>query len=432
MECFSIMIAKSLKLPVHQVENTLKLLQGGASIPFISRYRKESTGGLNEVQIGEIQTLQEKLSELAKRKVTIITSIEGAGKLTPELRTRINSCWDATVLEDIYLPYKPKRKTRADIARQKGLEPLAMLLLLQRENHLENKVRSFIKGDVKDEKDALKGARDIIAEQINENEQARNIVRNLFAQQAIISSNVIKGKESEDIALKYRDYFNFSEPLKRCSSHRLLALRRGETEGILKISIAPSDESKCIENIERCFIHNNNACSKQVKEAITDAYKRLLKPAIETEFAASSKEHADEEAIRVFAENLRQLLLAPPLGQKRVIGIDPGYRTGCKIVCLDAQGTLLYNDTIYPHPPKSEKEKAGNKLKTLVQQYKIEAIAIGNGTASRETEQFVKSLQFTHNVQIYVVSEDGASIYSASKTAREEFPNYDLTQNQSG
>lgn len=427
MECFSIMIAKSLKLPVHQVENTLKLLQGGASIPFISRYRKESTGGLNEVQIGEIQTLQEKLSELAKRKVTIITAIEGAGKLTPELRTRINSCWDATVLEDIYFPYKPKRKTRADIARQKGLEPLAMLLLLQRENHLENKVRSFIKGDVKDEKDALKGARDIIAEQINENEQARNIVRNLFAQQAIISSNVIKGKESEDIALKYRDYFNFSEPLKRCSSHRLLALRRGETEGILKISIAPSDESKCIENIERCFIHNNNACSKQVKEAITDAYKRLLKPAIETEFAASSKEHADEEAIRVFAENLRQLLLAPPLGQKRVIGIDPGYRTGCKIVCLDAQGTLLYNDTIYPHPPKSEKEKAGNKLKTLVQQYKIEAIAIGNGTASRETEQFVKSLQFTHNVQIYVVSEDGASIYSASKTAREEFPNYDVT-----
>ena len=427
MECFSIMIAKSLKLPVHQVENTLKLLQGGASIPFISRYRKESTGGLNEVQIGEIQTLQEKLSELAKRKVTIITSIEGAGKLTPELRTRINSCWDATVLEDIYFPYKPKRKTRADIARQKGLEPLAMLLLLQRENHLENKVRSFIKGDVKDEKDALKGARDIIAEQINENEQARNIVRNLFAQQAIISSNVIKGKESEDIALKYRDYFNFSEPLKRCSSHRLLALRRGETEGILKISIAPSDESKCIENIERCFIHNNNACSKQVKEAIMDAYKRLLKPAIETEFAASSKEHADEEAIRVFAENLRQLLLAPPLGQKRVIGIDPGYRTGCKIVCLDAQGTLLYNDTIYPHPPKSEKEKAGNKLKTLVQQYKIEAIAIGNGTASRETEQFVKSLQFTHNVQIYVVSEDGASIYSASKTAREEFPNYDVT-----
>ena len=427
MECFSIMIAKSLKLPVHQVENTLKLLQGGASIPFISRYRKESTGGLNEVQIGEIQTLQEKLSELAKRKVTIITAIEGAGKLTPELRTRINSCWDATVLEDIYLPYKPKRKTRADIARQKGLEPLAMLLLQQRENHLENKVRSFIKGDVKDEKDALKGARDIIAEQINENEQARNIVRNLFAQQAIISSNVIKGKESEDIALKYRDYFNFSEPLKRCSSHRLLALRRGETKGILKISIAPSDESKCTENIERCFIHNNNACSKQVKEAITDAYKRLLKPAIETEFAASSKEHADEEAIRVFAENLRQLLLAPPLGQKRVIGIDPGYRTGCKIVCLDAQGTLLYNDTIYPHPPKSEKEKAGNKLKTLVQQYKIEAIAIGNGTASRETEQFVKSLQFTHNVQIYVVSEDGASIYSASKTAREEFPNYDVT-----
>lgn len=427
MEKFSEMIARALKLPVHRVENTLKLLEGGATIPFISRYRKEATGGLDEVQIGEIQVRNEKLDELAKRKETILSTIENAGKLTSELRTRIEACWDATELEDIYLPYKPKRKTRAEMARQKGLEPLAMLLLMQRENHLASRVREFVKGEVKDEEDALKGARDIIAEQVNEDEQARNLVRGRFARRAVISSKVVKGKESDEAALKYRDYFDFSEPLKRCTSHRLLALRRGEAEGILKVSIAPAEDEECIEGLEHRYVKGGNECSGQVAEAVADAYKRLLKPAIETEFAAGSKEHADEEAIRVFAENLRQLLLAPPLGQKRVMGIDPGYRTGCKVVCLDAQGALLYNDAVYPHPPKAEKQIAARKLTTLVEQYDIEAIAIGNGTASRETEQFVNSLRFGREVQVFVVSEDGASIYSASKTAREEFPDYDVT-----
>lgn len=427
MEKFSEMIARALKLPVHRVENTLKLLEGGATIPFISRYRKEATGGLDEVQIGEIQVRNEKLNELAKRKETILSTIESSGKLTPELRARIEACWDATELEDIYLPYKPKRKTRAEMARQKGLEPLAMLLLMQRENHLASRVREFVKGEVKDEEDALKGARDIIAEQVNEDEQARNLVRGRFARRAVISSKVVKGKESDEAALKYRDYFDFSEPLKRCTSHRLLALRRGEAEGILKVSIAPAEDEECMEGLERRYVKSGNECSGQVAEAVADAYKRLLKPAIETEFAAGSKEHADEEAIRVFAENLRQLLLAPPLGQKRVMGIDPGYRTGCKVVCLDAQGGLLYNDAVYPHPPKAEKQIAARKLTTLVEQYDIEAIAIGNGTASRETEQFVNSLRFGREVQVFVVSEDGASIYSASKTAREEFPDYDVT-----
>ncbi len=427
MEKFSEMIARALKLPVHRVENTLKLLEGGATIPFISRYRKEATGGLDEVQIGEIQVRNEKLNELVKRKETILSTIESSGKLTPELRARIEACWDATELEDIYLPYKPKRKTRAEMARQKGLEPLAMLLLMQRENHLASRVREFVKGEVKDEEDALKGARDIIAEQVNEDEQARNLVRGRFARRAVISSKVVKGKESDEAALKYRDYFDFSEPLKRCTSHRLLALRRGEAEGILKVSIAPAEDEECMEGLERRYVKGGNECSGQVAEAVADAYKRLLKPAIETEFAAGSKEHADEEAIRVFAENLRQLLLAPPLGQKRVMGIDPGYRTGCKVVCLDAQGALLYNDAVYPHPPKAEKQIAARKLTTLVEQYGIEAIAIGNGTASRETEQFVNSLRFGREVQVFVVSEDGASIYSASKTAREEFPDYDVT-----
>lgn len=427
MEKFSEMIARALKLPVHRVENTLKLLEGGATIPFISRYRKEATGGLDEVQIGEIQVRNEKLNELARRKETILSTIESSGKLTPELRARIEACWDATELEDIYLPYKPKRKTRAEMARQKGLEPLAMLLLMQRENHLASRVREFVKGEVKDEEDALKGARDIIAEQVNEDEQARNLVRGRFARRAVISSKVVKGKESDEAALKYRDYFDFSEPLKRCTSHRLLALRRGEAEGILKVSIAPAEDEECMEGLERRYVKGGNECSGQVAEAVADAYKRLLKPAIETEFAAGSKEHADEEAIRVFAENLRQLLLAPPLGQKRVMGIDPGYRTGCKVVCLDAQGALLYNDAVYPHPPKAEKQVAARKLTTLVEQYGIEAIAIGNGTASRETEQFVNSLRFGREVQVFVVSEDGASIYSASKTAREEFPDYDVT-----
>ena len=427
MEEFSQMIAAELKLPAHRIANTLKLLQGGATIPFISRYRKEATGGLDEVQIGDIQTRYEKLCELSKRKETVLSTIEEQGKLTPELKTRISACWSATELEDIYLPFKPKRKTRAEAARAKGLEPLALLLMMQKENNLAAKVRNFVKGEVKDEEDALKGARDILAEQISEDERSRNLMRNQFQRQALIQSKVVKGKEAEEASAKYRDYFDFCEPLKKCSSHRLLALRRGESEGVLKVTIFPEDEDMCNERLQRLFVRANNECAHQVEEALTDAYKRLLKPAIETEFAALSKEKADEEAIRVFAENLRQLLLAPPLGQKRVMGIDPGFRTGCKVVCLDAQGTLLHNEAIYPHPPKSEYAQAARKIVKLVEQYKIEAIAIGNGTASRETEQFVTSQRYDREVQVFVVSEDGASIYSASKTAREEFPDYDVT-----
>lgn len=427
MEEFSQMIAAELKLPAHRIANTLKLLQGGATIPFISRYRKEATGGLDEVQIGDIQTRYEKLCELSKRKETVLSTIEEQGKLTPELKARISACWNATELEDIYLPFKPKRKTRAEAARAKGLEPLALLLMMQKENNLATKVRNFVKGEVKDEEDALKGARDILAEQISEDERSRNLMRNQFQRQALIQSKVVKGKEAEEASAKYRDYFDFCEPLKKCSSHRLLALRRGESEGVLKVSIFPEDEDMCNERLQRLFVRANNECAHQVEEALTDGYKRLLKPAIETEFAALSKEKADEEAIRVFAENLRQLLLAPPLGQKRVMGIDPGFRTGCKVVCLDAQGTLLHNEAIYPHPPKSEYAQAARKIVKLVEQYKIEAIAIGNGTASRETEQFVTSQRYDREVQVFVVSEDGASIYSASKTAREEFPDYDVT-----
>lgn len=427
MEEFSQMIAAELKLPAHRIANTLKLLQGGATIPFISRYRKEATGGLDEVQIGDIQTRYEKLCELSKRKETVLSTIEEQGKLTPELKARISACWNATELEDIYLPFKPKRKTRAEAARAKGLEPLALLLMMQKENNLAAKVRNFVKGEVKDEEDALKGARDILAEQISEDERSRNLMRNQFQRQALIQSKVVKGKEAEEASAKYRDYFDFCEPLKKCSSHRLLALRRGESEGVLKVTIFPEDEDMCNERLQRLFVRANNECAHQVEEALTDAYKRLLKPAIETEFAALSKEKADEEAIRVFAENLRQLLLAPPLGQKRVMGIDPGFRTGCKVVCLDAQGTLLHNETIYPHPPKSEYAQAARKIVKLVEQYKIEAIAIGNGTASRETEQFVTSQRYDREVQVFVISEDGASIYSASKTAREEFPDYDVT-----
>lgn len=421
------MIAAAMKLQEHRVENTLKLLQGGATIPFISRYRKEATGGMDEVQISEINDRYEKLCELAKRKETIISTIEEQGKMTVELKNRIDNCWDSTELEDIYLPFKPKRKTRAEAARQKGLEPLAIILMMQRENNLMAKAAQFVKGEVKDEEDALKGARDIIAEQVNEDERARNQVRNIFTRQAIITAKVVKGKEKEEDAAKYRDYFDFSEPLKRCTSHRLLAIRRGEAEGILKVTISPEEDEECTDRLERQFVRGNGECSSQVAEAVKDAYKRLLKPAIETEFSALSKEKADEEAIRVFVENLRQLLLAPPLGQKRVMGIDPGFRTGCKVVCLDAQGTLLHNEAIYPHPPKSEEALAARKIVKLVEQYKIEAIAIGNGTASRETERFVTSQRYDREVQVFVVSEDGASIYSASKTAREEFPDYDVT-----
>lgn len=425
MEQYISIIEKALDLASWQVRNTLKLLEGGATIPFISRYRKEATGGLDEVKIADISNWLDKLKDISKRKDTILSTIEEQGKLTEELKQRIENCWDSTELEDIYLPYKPKRKTRAEAARQKGLEPLAVMLMMQREMHLEQKLAAFVKGEVNSEDEALKGARDIIAEQVNEDEQARNIVRMQFARNAVITSRLIKGKDEE--AVKYRDYFDFSEPLKRCSSHRLLAIRRGESEGFLKVSIAPADDEEATMRLERRFVHARNECARQVSMAIEDAYKRLLKPSIETEFASSSKQKADEEAIRVFAANLRQLLMAPPLGQKRVLGIDPGYRTGCKVVCLDAQGNLLHNETIYPHPPKNERAQAARKITTLVEQYSIDAIAIGNGTASRETEDFITNLQYARKVQAFVVSEDGASIYSASKIAREEFPDYDVT-----
>ena len=421
---FHRMISAALGISERQISQTLGLLEDGATIPFISRYRKEATGGLDEVQIEAIQTQYEKLSETAKRKETILNTIQEQGKLTAELQKRIEETWDNTLLEDIYLPYKPKRKTRAEAARQKGLEPLATLLLLQRENNLSARAASFVKGEVKDVEDALKGARDIIAEQVNEDERARNAVRNQFSRQAEINAKVVKGKEEE--AAKYRDYFDFSEPLKRCTSHRLLAIRRAEAEGLLKVSITPDDEA-CIERLERQFVRGNNECSEQVSEAAIDAYKRLLKPSIETEFAAQSKEKADDEAIRVFTENLRQLLLAAPLGQKRVLAIDPGFRTGCKVVCLDAQGNLLHNENIYPHPPVGKTGEAASKLRKMVEAYQIEAISIGNGTASRETEDFINQQTFDRQIPVFVVSEQGASIYSASKIARDEFPDYDVT-----
>ena len=421
---FNKIVSSALNISEKQVENTIRLLDEGATIPFISRYRKEVTGALDEVQIGNIKEQYDKLRELEKRKQTIITTIDEQGKLTPDLRTRLENSWDAMEIEDIYLPYKPKRRTRAEVAREKGLEPLAKILMIQTENNLDIRAQAFVKNDVADTEEALKGARDIIAEWISENERARNMVRSIFRKGAIISSHVVKGKEEE--AAKYRDYFDWSEPLRRCSSHRLLAVRRGESEGFLKVSIEP-DSELCIERLEGLFVKNATASAVQVNEAVRDGYKRLLKPSIETEFAALSKEQADDEAIRVFTENLRQLLLAAPLGQKRVMGIDPGYRTGCKLVCLDEQGNLLHNETIYPHPPKQDVVGASRKVTKLVEAYNIQAIAIGNGTASRETERFIANLRYDRKLQVFIVSENGASIYSASKVAREEFPNYDVT-----
>lgn len=418
-------ISQTLNLSEQAVAGTLKLLADGATIPFISRYRKEATGGLDEVQIAAIDTACKKLQELAKRKETILSTIEEQGKLSDELRSRIEMCMDATELEDIYLPYKPKRRTRAEVARAKGLEPLAKMLMAQHSNGVDSMAMRFVKDEVKDADEALQGARDIIAEWVNESERARNAVRNIFAREARITSKVIKGKEAEGD--KFRDYFDWSEPLSRCSSHRMLAIRRGEKEGFLRVAIAPADDTVVVERLERQFVRSSGECAEQVTMAVHDGYKRLLRPSIETEFANSSKVKADEEAIRVFATNLKQLLLAPPLGQKRVLAIDPGYRTGCKVVCLDAQGNLLHNETIFPHPPKSDYAGASRKLTRLVEQYKIEAISIGNGTASRETEQFVTSQRYDRPLQVFVVSEDGASIYSASKVARDEFPDYDVT-----
>lgn len=417
-------IAKSLNLQTRQVTNTLKLLSEGATIPFISRYRKEMTGELDEVQIQAIQDQFEKLTELGKRKESILKSIEEQGKMTDELRKRISDSWSMNEIEDLYLPFKPKRRTKAEIARERGLEPLAKILMRQQNNDTESTALPFVKGDVASADEALKGAKDIIAEWVNENEVARDKVRKNFSYESEIISKVVKGKEAE--AEKYRDYFDMREPLKRCSSHRLLAMRRGESEGFLRVSISPNDEHS-LERLYPLFVKGRNAMAELVAEAVCDSYKRLLKPSIETEFAASSKGKADEEAIRVFAENLRQLLLAPPLGQKRVLAIDPGFRTGCKVVCLDAQGNLLHNETIYPHPPQNDRTLATKKVAKMVEAYNIEAISIGNGTAGRETEQFIQSIPFDRKVQVFVVSENGASIYSASPIAREEFPDYDVT-----
>ena len=421
---YASLISKSLSISERAVSKTLELLDEGATVPFISRYRKEATGGLDEVRIGEIKQLYAKLQELSKRKETVLNSIEEQGKLTPELKARIENTWDSTELEDIYLPYKPKKQTRAEIARKKGLEPLATILMAQSERDIYGKAERFVNKEVNNAEEALQGARDIVAEWVNENESARNNIRGIFRREAVISSKVIKGKEED--GAKYRDYFDFKEPLYRCSSHRLLAMRRGEAEGILRVNISPEDE-QCLESLNRRFVKGNTPASEQVEIAVKDSYKRLLKPAIETEFASLSKEKADIEAINIFAENLRQLLLAPPLGQKRVLGIDPGFRTGCKAVCLDAQGNLLHNETIYPHPPQNEKSKAAMKITSLVSAYAIEAIAIGNGTAGRETEQFITNLQYDRKLQVFSVSEDGASVYSASPIAREEFPEYDVT-----
>ncbi len=417
-------ISRALSIPERQISKTIDLLDDGATIPFISRYRKEVTGGLDEVAVSDIKQQYEKLCELNKRKETILHSIEEQEKLTPELKKRIENCWDSTELEDIYLPYKPKRQTKAEIARKKGLEPLAKVLMAQNERDVTGKALEFVNEEVKNAEDALQGARDIIAEWVNEDESARNTIRNIFQREAIITSKIIKGKEEEGV--KYRDYFDFSEPLSRCSSHRLLAMRRGEAEGALRVSISP-DEEHCLDALNRRFIKGRTESSGQVETAVKDSFKRLLKSSIETEFAGISKDKADDQAIKVFAENLKQLLLSPPLGQKRVLGVDPGYRTGCKLVCLDAQGTLLHNETIYPHPPQNEKSKAGMKVVSLVSTYAIDAIAIGNGTASRETEHFITNLRYDRKIQVFVVSEDGASIYSASKTARDEFPEYDVT-----
>ena len=446
IKIFTRLISTELHLQEHAVENTLKLLDEGCTIPFISRYRKERTGGLDEVQITSISNRLEQLQEIAKRKDTVVKTITEQGKMTPELEKRINDCWESTVLEDIYLPYKPKRRTRAQVAREQGLEPLAQLLLMQREQDPKRAAQRFVR-DGLSVVDCLKGAQDIIAEQVSEDERTRNQVRSAFRREAFIESKVVKAKKDTDEAQKYSDYFEWEEPLKRCSSHRLLAMRRGESEGILRVSIT-IDDDEMVKRLKRSLPlpppKGGGECRRLLEEAVEDGYKRLLLPSIETEFMNLSKQKADEEAIRVFAENLRQLLLGAPLGQKRVMGIDPGFRTGCKVVCLDAQGNLLHHETIFPHPPVNHRMQATMHLQDMVKKFQTEAIAIGNGTASRETKEFVievmgdgcwvldNSKQPSPNTQhptpkIFVVSEDGASVYSASKVARDEFPDEDVT-----
>jgi len=447
MNIFARIIAERLNISAKNVDGTLALIDEGCTIPFIARYRKERTGGLDEVQISAISDQYERLKELQKRKETIVKTISEQGKMTPELEKRIDDTWEATTLEDIYLPYRPKRRTRAQVAREMGLEPLAVILLQQRERDPERAAQRFIVGDgsaIATTADALRGAQDIIAEQVSEDERSRQQVRGAFRRTAVITSKVVKSKQDTDEAQKFRDYFDWHEPLKRCSSHRLLAMRRGEAEGILRLSIDPVSDDECVERLQRHYIYGQTPCGRLVAEAVEDSYKRLLKPSIETEFFNLSKEQADEEAIRVFAENLRQLLLSAPLGQKRVMGIDPGFRTGCKVVCLDAQGNLLHHEAIFPHPPVNHRMQATVHVQQMIADYHIEAIAIGNGTASRETRAFIEEVltqnshephephethgpHSPHNPQVFVVSEDGASVYSASKTAREEFPDEDVT-----
>lgn len=434
MNIFTHLIAESTHISEKSVNATITLLDEGCTIPFIARYRKERTGNLNEIQITQISEQYERLKEVQKRKETILKSIREQEKLTPELQKRIEDCWDSTELEDIYLPYKPKRHTRAEIARQKGLEPLATLIMLQRDSAPQRAAERFVNDDVKDTDEAIAGAKDIIAEQISEDQQARNTVRREYKRDAVITSKVIKKKEDDDEAQKYRSYFEFSKPLKRVSSHQLLAMRRGEAAGILRVTISADDE-ECIYRLKRQFVRGNGPCQKIVGEAAEDAFKRLIDPSIENEFAALSKDQADEEAINVFAENLRQLLLSPPIGQKRTMAVDPGYANGCKIACLDAQGNLLHHEIIFPHPPKRYYAQSTISLMRMIHDYKIEAIAIGNGTASRETQDFVndaiKEYQRQYKTDklpsVFVVSEDGASIYSASETARKEFPDEDVT-----
>ena len=406
------------------IKNLLGLLDEGATIPFISRYRKEMTGSMDEVQVGQVREIYEQFKELEKRKKTVLENIEQQEKLTPELRRQIEHCTDLRELEDIYLPYKPKKQTRASKAKAKGLEPLAAMLMKQDNGDVWDKAARFVKNDVENEEEALQGARDIIAEWVRENDRARNTVRRSFDRMAVVKAKVVKGKEEE--GEKFTDYFDYSEPLRRIPSHRMLAIRRGEAEGILKVAIEIPEE-ETIESLERIFVKGRNESAEQVTMAVKDGYKRLLLSSIETEYLQSGKQKADEEAIKVFAENLRQLLLAPPLGNRRVLGIDPGFRTGCKVVCLDETGNLVHNETIYPHPPQNEVKQAANKITNLVNSYRIEAIAIGNGTAGRETERFIQSLRYDRDIQVFVVSESGASIYSASKIARDEFPQYDVT-----
>ncbi|MBP9152513.1 MAG: RNA-binding transcriptional accessory protein, partial [Flavobacteriales bacterium] len=407
-----------------QVASTLSLIAGGATVPFISRYRKEATGGLDEVQIGKIKDLFERYTELEKRRETILTSLKEQDVLTPELKKKVEKASTSQELEDLYLPFRPKRKTRATKAIELGLEPLAKILMAQNERFPETAAQRFVKGDVASVEDSLQGARDIIAEWMSENAAVRSRLRQLFQREATIVSKMVKGKEEE--GEKFRDYFKHEEPLKRVPSHRFLAMLRGEKEGFLRVGISPTEEN-ALQVLERFFVKGTTGSSDEVRTAAKDAYKRLLQPSLETEMRSTFKEQSDEQAINVFAENLRQLLMLPPLGEKRVLALDPGYRSGCKVVCLNAQGDLLHNENIYPHPPKNERSQAMKKLSTLVEQYQIEAIAIGNGTASRETEALVKAIHFDRKIQVFVVSEAGASVYSASKVARDEFPQFDVT-----